>query len=129
MDEQTITEPVTTTPEPVVLDTPAVEPAQAEPDQTPAEPLATAETPQIEPLSEPLPSDPEPPTPQLPADEALPETVPEPTPQGAVAQAEAPKLRTPTPSPTTPGTRTMCRWHSGPSAARRTGSPRPGTRI
>lgn len=106
MDEQTTpTEPVTTSPDPVVADTPAVEPPQAEPILAPIEPVAVSETPQIELLPEPLPTTSETPTPHLPANEALPETVPEPAPQGAVASVEALEVETTT-APPTPNTNT-----------------------
>ena len=92
MDEQTSAtpEPVTITPDLVVVNSPTVEPPQ-EATQ------AVAETPQIEAPSEPLPATLETPTPHLPVDEALPETTSEPVPQGSVAPAtEVPKVETPT---------------------------------
>ena len=104
MDEQTSPAPETPviTPDPVVADTLAVEPPQAEPAEALAEPVVTAETPQIEQPSEPLPATTETPTPHLPVDEALPETAPEPAPQGAVKPAEAPKEETPRTPPEIP---------------------------
>ena len=72
-DKQTtlVSEPVAVTPDPAVI--------------TPNEPIPAPETAQAELVSDPTPTPPETPTPQLPADEALPESTPE--------------METPTPSP------------------------------
>jgi hypothetical protein len=102
MDEQTTPAPETPiiTPDPVVADTPVVEPLQTEAAQAPAEPVSAPETPQNVPLSEPLPATPEAPTPHLPVDEALLEITPESAPQGAGAVAEVPEVETPAAPPT-----------------------------
>jgi hypothetical protein len=105
MDEQTSPTPETPviTPDPVVVDTPVVEPPQAEPAAAPAEPVSVPETPQTEVLSEPLP---ESPTAQMGRNEPLKEAGPQgPLPfsktddrqENLVAPAEVSEVETPTP--------------------------------
>jgi hypothetical protein len=103
MNEQTnpVSEPTIATPNPVVADTPTIEPPQVEPAQIPVEPISTTpETAQTEPVSEPIETPTENPTAQLGRNEPLPESTPEPIPQGAAA----PEVTTPTPSQTQQGT-------------------------
>lgn len=94
MDEQNSpsTEPATTTPDPVV-NTPAVEPQQAEVVQAPAEIAPVPETTQTVAPSEPIA---ETPTAQMAGSEPLPAPTFEPTPS-AGATTEAPQPETPTP--------------------------------
>ncbi len=93
MDEQNSpsTEPTTTTPDPVV-NTPAVEPQQAEVVQAPAEIAPVPETTQIVAPSEPIA---ETPTAQMAGSEPLPEVQSASAPS-ATAPAEAPQPQTPT---------------------------------
>jgi hypothetical protein len=96
MDEQaTPAEPVTTTPDPVVADTPTAEPLPTETTPPQAEPVPAPETAQAEPANDPIQTPPQTPTPQMEGNEALPESVPEPTPS-TTALAEAPRIETPT---------------------------------
>ena len=103
MNEQTTpaSEPATTTPDPVVVDTPTIEPPQAKTAQAPTEPISTPPvTPQTEPVSEPIEILPETGTAQMGRNEPLPELTPESVPQGAVA----PEVTTPTPPQIQQGT-------------------------
>lgn len=100
MNEQTTTatEPVTTTLDPLVTDTPVVEPLRVEEAtaQAPTELVSVFETAQTEPISEPIKTPTETPTPQMAGNEPLLESVPEPTQPSAGATAEAPQRETPT---------------------------------
>jgi len=94
MDEQANPTPETPiiTPDPVVADTPVIEPPQAEATPALGQPTTAPETAQTAVPSEPIT---EAGTAQMAGNEPLPESAPEPTPS-AGASAEAPKPETPT---------------------------------